>query len=107
MRKILTVASSVVLSSAIYAQDINIVQGWQIKGSDSALSLDKFDKNCIDTIWSYDTANNSWKAYSPKTATQTLINNSQAINDLSSLNKSNHSAPSQTRHIIFAAQGIS
>ena len=60
-RKIFTLVSSVVLSSTIYAQDINIQNGWQLLGATEDINVSKFDNNCVDFIWKYD--NGNWKVH--------------------------------------------
>ncbi|MEA3314646.1 MAG: hypothetical protein U9Q30_02155 [Campylobacterota bacterium] len=87
--KLSTIVSALLLSGSVYAKDINIVNGWQMKGSDSGFTnMNAFNKSCIETIWSYDTANNRWKAYSPNISKQNIINNNTSVMSLSSLNES-------------------
>jgi len=56
-KKILTLAISFILSSAIYAQDINIQNGWQLLGATEDINVSKFDNSCVDYVWKYDTTN--------------------------------------------------
>jgi len=65
-RRILTLASSFILSSAIYAQDINIQNGWQLLGATEDINVSKFDNSCIDFVWKYDTvdiSNPQWQVH--------------------------------------------
>jgi len=79
--KLSIIVSSILLTSTICAKDINIINGWQMKGSDSGFSnMNSFNKNCIDAVWTYDTTNSKWEAYSPNTAMQSLINKSSIVN---------------------------
>jgi len=78
--KLSVIVSTLLLSSSLYAKNIDIVKGWQIKGSDSGfINMNSFNKSCINTVWAYDTANKKWKAYSPNSNTQDLINNHSSI----------------------------
>jgi hypothetical protein len=74
------------IASTIYAKNITLENGWQIKGSNSAFnSMDGFNKSCIDSVWAYDTASNKFKVYSPNTQITNLINTNSKIENLTSL----------------------
>ncbi len=65
---------------------MQIQKGWQLKGTETGFSsMQAFNKDCIDTVWSYDASINSWKAYSPKSKISAIINNNPDILNLTSL----------------------
>jgi len=76
----------VLLSSSIYAQSLNVVDGWQMKGTETGFStMEAFNQPCINSVWSFDVANKSWKAYSPNATITQLISNSSLVESLTSI----------------------
>jgi len=94
MKKNILINALLLSTTLIYASGVgsansnmNITSGWQMKGSEVGFStMQNFNQSCIDTVWSYDTATNSWRAYSPDNGLATLIQNSATIATLSSIN---------------------
>ncbi len=87
MKKRLSVVLGVLLlSGSVYAKDIHIVNGWQMKGMDLEFrDMSSFDKACVDTVWTYDINTSSWRAYSPKASIRSAIESSATINNLTSI----------------------
>jgi len=83
MKKILLsgIVSGLLISEAC-AQNLNLDTGWQLKGTESGLSINDFNKSCINTVWKY---NGDWEAYSPNNLTKQLIIDN-GISELSDLN---------------------
>ena len=87
MKKRFFTIASLLLSSSIYAQDINITTGWQLKGTETGFAnMSDFDNTCINTVWSYDSIEKKWKAYSSNEITKQLITNSLLISELENIN---------------------
>ena len=81
-----TVTSGLLLTTALYSQEINITSGWQMKGSDSGFSdMSILNKTCIDVVWSYNNNTNKWKAYSPNGNTMQMIRNSSDLTELTNI----------------------
>jgi hypothetical protein len=53
MKRTLVALSSLLLSSALFAQDINIKLGWQLLGAVDDINVSKFDSTCVDYLWKY------------------------------------------------------
>jgi hypothetical protein len=88
MKNISTIVSAVLLTSTIYAQNINITTGWQLKGTESNYSnMNDFNKSCIDLVWKYNKNTSTWSAYSPNSNTAQLITDSTTIDTLSNINE--------------------
>lgn len=83
MKKILLsgVVSGLLISGS-FAQDLNLNSGWQLKGTETGLKMNDFNKSCINTVWKY---NGDWEAYSPDSLTKQLIIDN-GISELSGLN---------------------
>ena len=75
----LTLLTNALFSIIVSAVDIEIIEGWQLKGIENNLSISSFNKGCIDIVWAYDEINLSWKAYSPNLDTNNLIEISSDI----------------------------
>ena len=60
-RKILILLGTILLSSTIYAQNINIQNGWQLLGAAEDINVSKFDNSCVDYLWKYD--NGNWQVH--------------------------------------------
>jgi len=56
-KKILMIAGSTILSTIIYAQNINIQNGWQLLGASENLNVSQFDNSCVDYIWKFNITN--------------------------------------------------
>lgn len=84
----LVLSASLLIQSAAYAENMNLVSGWQMKGTEVGYSsMNSFENDCILTVWSFDTSSESWKAYSPDENLAQLINSSATIQNLYNLNK--------------------
>jgi hypothetical protein len=88
MKSISTIVSAVLLTSTIYAQNINITTGWQLVGTQTAYSnMNDFNKSCIDLVWKYNKNTSTWSAYSPDNNTAQLIADSTTIDTLNNINE--------------------
>jgi hypothetical protein len=88
MKNISTIVSAVLLTSTIYAQNINITTGWQLVGTQTAYSnMDNLNKSCIDLVWKYNKNTSTWSAYSPDNNTAQLITDSTTIDTLNNINE--------------------
>jgi hypothetical protein len=88
MKNISTIVSAVLLTSTIYAQNINITTGWQLVGTQTAYSnMDNLNKSCIDLVWKYNKNTSTWSAYSPDNNTAQLIADSTTIDTLNNINE--------------------
>lgn len=84
---ILGLSVALLLSSVTFANDMSISSGWQIKGTESGFSnIESFNQSCITSVWSYDTTTNQWRAYSPDSNIQQLIDNNTDIATLTKIN---------------------
>ena len=65
MKKLSTIASTLLLSVSVYSQEINIKNDWQLLGAVDNISISIFDNSCVDYIWTYDNSDSSepWKLY--------------------------------------------
>jgi len=59
----LTLATTLIMSGALYAQTLNVQDGWQLVGATENVELSKLNGNCIDYIWQYDATNEDWKLH--------------------------------------------
>ncbi len=84
MRKLSIIASTLLLTSSIYAQDIAMTSNWQLKGATENISnMSVFSENCVNIVWTYD---GSWKAYSANPSTlETISSTLGASNIVSSI----------------------
>ncbi len=57
MKKLSIIASSLLLSSSIYAQNISILTGWQLFGAVEDINVSTFNNSCVDFVWKYDSNN--------------------------------------------------
>jgi len=80
-RKILTLISSFIVSSAIYAQDLDVQNGWQLLGAIEDINISNFDNTCVDYLWKY--KNEDWQVYIANNQTYDLSN----ITAMTSLNQ--------------------
>jgi len=73
-----------ILSTTAFAQNFQIKSGWQLKGTENTYPITKFNQNCIDIIWKYDSASKQWQGYSPNEQTSQTLKNYQipAITEL-------------------------
>ena len=55
--------ASVCTYSFIFAQDINLVQGYQLKGAIDNIDPTKFNNSCAKYIFKFDNTTKSWKAH--------------------------------------------
>ena len=63
MKKVLFLLAIII---GINAYQINIKNGWQLKGALENINVAKvFDKQEIISVWAYDDENNQWKVYLP------------------------------------------
>lgn len=44
-------------SSTLYAQNINVTNGWQLLGATEDINISSFNNKCVNHIWKYDTTN--------------------------------------------------
>ena len=58
--KIFTVLGSLVVSSILYAQNIQVTDKWQLLGALENISSSSFDGKCVDFVWTY---NNGWQVH--------------------------------------------
>jgi hypothetical protein len=75
MKKVLL--TSIVASSAILAQTIDIKSGWNFVGASSDIELTKFQNSCVDYIFKYD---DFWKVYVANGEDYGKESNIEAIN---------------------------
>ena len=55
MKKLLIIASTVLLASSMLSADITIKTGWQLLGATQDMNTSMFDNSCVDYMWKYDT----------------------------------------------------
>jgi len=85
---ILAIVIFLSFSVLTWSQDIAIKKGWQMKGSDSGfLNTEPFNKQCINSVWSYDINSKTWKVYSKNI---TIINAIRDRNDITLLKSINN-----------------
>ncbi len=49
--------STLLLSTLLSAQTIDILNGWQLLGAKNDINVTEFDNSCVNYIWKYDTTN--------------------------------------------------
>ena len=87
MKIILTLISLILIYSSLYAQNISIKSGWQLKGTEVGFNdMNSFKKDCIETVWRYNDIEKKWEAFSPKEAIQEKIKNSMFVSKLDKIN---------------------
>ena len=79
--KIFAVLGSVLVSSFLYAQDIQVTQDWQLLGATESISVSSFDGKCVDFVWKYD---KGWKLY---IANGNSYNLSSDVTEFNTINK--------------------
>lgn len=78
---------SILTTTILNAQSYDINKGWQLLGTSYDIELNDFNKSCINTMWSYDMNEKSWKAFSPNLNIQNSIENSMFISKLNNITK--------------------
>jgi len=89
MRKMVSIISIFLMSSlgsSLFAQNIQVHRGWQLKGTESGFSINSFNQSCIDTVWTYD-SESGWSVYSPKSELQNEINGNSTLRSLLNIGK--------------------
>ncbi len=84
MKKIaLSTIVSIVLVSSVNAEvELQLHEGWQLLGSSTPITLDKFNKAGIQIVWRYDQTKQTWEAFSPDSSIQNTINNDSKIGSI-------------------------
>jgi len=54
---------SLIFAYLLFAENITIKNGWQLKGAKENINISTFKESCIDLAWKYDSKKNIWKAY--------------------------------------------
>lgn len=78
--------TSINLPSSNNNSDFNINPGWQLLGTAHGITdMQQFNKESIQTVWSYDTGAKRWAVYSPIAEIMSAVNQITSIDTLSSL----------------------
>ncbi len=80
------ITASFVLSLSLFSQQLEIHAGWQLKGTESGLKQEDFDRDCINTVWTYD-EQSGWSVYSPDTSVQNSIQNNGNLKFLTTVER--------------------
>lgn len=69
MKKILLI---ICVASSLFAQNINVQNGWQLLGATGDINVSKFNSTCVDYLWKYDSGD--WQIHIANGQTYDLSN---------------------------------
>lgn len=59
-----SLAISALVVCSVNAQTIDVTDTWQLKGAtENITSMDGFNNKCVDSVWTYDSANEKWNLH--------------------------------------------
>jgi hypothetical protein len=82
MKKFLSIVAGLAIGASAFS--INIISGWNLKGTNKDINISVFNNPNIVSVWTYDTENKKWKAYIPN---KNIDLSKYGIEPLTKLNK--------------------
>jgi hypothetical protein len=71
MRSFISIAASVVLSTGLYAQTIQVNNNWQLLGAiDDISDMAHFKTSCVDIVWTF--TDGKWNSFKPSLTANTI-----------------------------------
>lgn len=73
-------------STQIIPEYITTTSGWKLRGSNYKFNyMGIFNNDKINIVWTFDTINNKWSAYSPDTTISNLITNKTTVDTINTI----------------------